>query len=73
MPWFQLAEAPVKNGKSDAIWQPKLQRQLWVAVYGCCCSCVVNLVNLFKQKFASPRNDLFATVTLHNNFLSEAL
>ena len=59
---FNFAKAPVKNVKIDAIWQPTLQRQLGVTTY-----IRSTVINLFKQKAVS-QNDLFATVTLHNNF-----
>jgi len=31
---FKFVEAPVKNVKTDTIWQPTLQRQLGVTMYG---------------------------------------
>jgi len=33
-PRFNFAEASVKNIKTDTIWQPTLQRQSGVTVYG---------------------------------------
>jgi len=32
------------------------------------CGCGLYVVNLFKQKVVSPKNDLFSSVTLHNIF-----
>ena len=59
-PRFNFAEAPVKNLKTDTIWQqPKLQT-LWGD-------------HLFKQKVVSQKNDLFAAVTPHDNIFSHTL
>jgi len=51
-----------KSVKTDRIWQPTLQRQLGVTIYG-----GSHLVDLFKLKVISRKHDLFATVTPHNN------
>jgi len=47
-PRFSFAEPPVKNIKTDNIWPPALQRQLWVTMCG-----GSYVVNLFKQKAVS--------------------
>jgi len=59
---FQLCRSTLKNVKTDTIWQPTLQKQLGVTMYG-----GWYVINLFKEKIVSQRNDIFATVTLHNN------
>jgi len=59
---FQLCRAPVKNVKTDTIWQTTFQRQFGVPLYG-----GSYVLNLFKQKVVSQKSDLFATVTPHNN------
>jgi len=63
-----FAEAPINNVRTDTIWQPTLQRQLGVTMYG-----GSYVVSLFKQKVVSQKNELFATVTLHNNLFCHRL
>jgi len=43
---FNFAETLVKNVKADSIWQPTLQRQLGVTMYGGS----YLAFNLFKQR-----------------------
>jgi len=62
-PRFNFAEPPVNNVKSYTIWRATLRRQLGVTMHGGS----YFVINLFKQKVVSQKNDLFATVTLHNN------
>ena len=49
-PRFNFAEAPVKNFKTDTIWQPTLQTQLGVTM----CSGLY-VFNMFKQKVVSKK------------------
>jgi len=49
-PRFNFAEALVKNVKTDTIWQPTLQRQLGVSMYG-----GSYVVNWFKEKVVSQK------------------
>jgi len=44
------------------------QRQLGLTMYG-----GSYVVNLFKQKVVSQKNDVFTTVTLHNNLFCQGL
>jgi len=62
VPSFQLCRSTGQKVKTDTIWQPTIQRQLWVNMYG-----GLDVVNFFKQKVYHKQNDIFATVILHNN------
>jgi len=65
---LHFAEAPVKDVRTDTIWQPTIQRQLGVTMYG---GSYVD--NLFKGEVVSHKNVLFPTVTLHNNLFCHRL
>jgi len=67
MPSFQLCRSTGRIVKTDTIWQPTIQRQLGVNIYG-----GSYVVNLFKQK-VYHKKVIIATVILHNNLFRHRL
>jgi len=51
---LNFAEAPVNSARTDTIWQPTLQRQLGVTMYG-----GSYVVSLLKQKVVSQKKRTF--------------